>query len=148
MKKLSIILIAFSLMALSCSKDDDILSVDAETSFTMIYDGITYTKAEESSLSLVAGTIAVKGTEDGGFGLTIIGVGADGTTSTICEDCSQSCNVTLDFGAADGKEALVGMSGTVSRSGKEINVNISGTTTSLETKALTATIKVGTVLDF
>jgi hypothetical protein len=146
MKKFGIILIVVSFVVFSCSKDDDIFNEETETSFTMTYDGVTYTKAEANSLNLVGGAIAVKGTEDGGFGLTILGVGADGTTSTICDNCSQPCTVMLDFGAVEGKEGLVGLSGTLTRTGKEIEVNISGITTSLETKTLTATITVGMVI--
>ncbi|MEN8120359.1 MAG: hypothetical protein ABFS35_08430 [Bacteroidota bacterium] len=145
MKKLSIILLAVSLIAFSCNKTDKAEPV----SFSLTYDGITYTEAESNSLNMVAGLIAAKGTEGDGLLLTIMGVGADGTTSEVCpdNDCAQSCTVMLDFGAAAGKEAFGATSGTVKRTGKKIEVNVTGlTVTSLETKTLTATINLGTVI--
>ncbi|MBN1252103.1 MAG: hypothetical protein JXR51_11265 [Bacteroidales bacterium] len=152
MKKLSIILLAISLVAYSCNKDNSTAETELETeavSFEMTYDGQTYTEAETNSLALVGGNIAVKGLADNGFLLTISGVGEDGTTMNICTDsevCEHLCTAMLDFGAVVGKEGLVATSGTVKRIGKKIEINISGITTSLVTKTLTATIVVGTVL--
>ena len=152
MNKLSILLIAFSLIAFSCDKEDVSPEDNAENvSFTMTYDGITYTEFDANSLILVAGNIAAKGTEGDGFLLSIFGVGADGTTVNICADseaCNNMCTLMLDFGASVGQEGLVATTGTIKRTGKKLEISASGVTTSLETKSLTATIVVGTVLDF
>jgi len=151
MKKLNVILLAISLIAVSCGKDVITIEEGTETSFVMNYDGQTYTQAEANSLSLVGGNIAVAGTEGDGFLLTVFGVGADGTTVNICTDsesCENMCTLMLDFGAAAGNEGMVATSGTVKRTGKKIEISASGVTTSLETKSVTATIVVGTVIEF
>lgn len=121
-------------------------------SFTMEFDGKIYEGAEAASLSLIQGVIAVKGTEGDGFGLTIMGVGEDGSTVEICND-SETCvdasstYVTLDFGAADGNEAVVFTSGTIKRDDKTIELEATGLSTDLEEKTITATIVVNTVLE-
>lgn len=152
MKKLSIILIAFSLIAFSCNKDGDIIKEELKTSFTMSYDGVTYNEADPSSLTLGLGMISAKGTTGEDFVLTVIGVGEDGTTTNICSDpsvCDQICNLTLDFGAAVGKEGFVATSGTVKRTGNKIEISAAGIgTTDFNTKTLSATIEVGTILEF
>jgi len=152
MKKLSFLLISISLLAFSCNKDD-VTPLDEQetaTSFNMTFDGVTYAEVEENSLSMINGSIAIAGVEGNEFLLTIIGVGADGTTTDICpnSECENICTVILDFGAVEGKEGLVSTSGTVKRTGKTLEVNVSGISlTTLETKTLTATIVVGMVLD-
>lgn len=151
MKKLNVILLAISLFAVSCTKDDLTIDEGTETSFTMNYDGQTYTEVEANSLSLIGGNIAVAGTAGNEFLLTVLGVGADGTTVNICTDyesCENMCTLTLDFGAVEGKEALVATSGTIKRTGKIIEISASGVSTSFETKSLTATIVVGNVIEF
>ena len=129
MKKLSIILLAVSLIAFSCNNDDEVLPEEGSVSFSMTYDGVSYTEAEANSLNMVGGMVAAKGTTDDGFLLTIMGIGEDGTTTEITPNV---CSVILDFGAAAGKEGLVATSGTVKRTGNKIDINVSGITTSLE----------------
>ncbi|MCF8379828.1 MAG: hypothetical protein K9H49_09640 [Bacteroidales bacterium] len=153
MKKLSILLIAFSIITFSCKKDEVTPEENLEVaSATMTYNGQTYTEFDAASLKLVGGILGVKGTEGDGFMLTVIGVGADGTTVNICPDpgvCDNIVTLMLDFGAAVGEEGLVGVSGTVKRTGKKIEISATGlSTASFETKSLTATIIVSTTLDF
>ena len=146
MKKISIILFAVSLLVYSCSSTDDVKPEDEVTaSATMTYDGVTYTEFETNSLNMVSGIVSPKGTTGDGFLLSIVGVGADGTTVNITPN---EVSVMLDFGAASGKEGLVATSGTIKRTGKKIEINVSGVTTSLDTKTITATINLGTVMDF
>ncbi len=147
MKKLSIILLAVSLIAFSCNKVDEAEPGDTVNA-TMTFDGTTYTEFDVKSLNIVAGMLPAKGNGTDEFLLTIMGIGEDGTTSEICpdKDCPQPCSVMLDFGAAAGKEGFVAMSGTVKRTDKKIEVNVSGTNLDLETLTLTATINVGSVI--
>lgn len=148
MRKLTIILLAVSLFISSCEEIKEI--IPTETSFTMTYDGVTYTEAEEQSLNVVSGAMAVQGAGTEELLLTITGIGDDGTTMDICGDpdnCDNLCTVMLDFGAADGKEGLVATQGTVKRTGKTIEINVTGINTALETKTISATITVASILD-
>jgi hypothetical protein len=156
MKKLTIILLAISFIAVSCKKDDSTIDIipgvgtPTAGSITMTYDGQTFTDVDEYSLTLLNGIIAVAGTGAQEFLLTILGVGADGTTVEICTDdetCPNMCTLSLDFGAAVGLEALVATSGTIKRSGKTIEVNVIGITFAGDEKTLTATIVVSQVID-
>lgn len=155
MKRVSLFLFVITMITVSCSKDkDNKTDPDPATtsSFTMTYDGITYTEAEANSLSLVGGNIAVAGTTGDGYLLTIGGIGADGTTTNICTDpdaCDHLCTLMLDFGAAVGMEGYLATSGTVKRNGNTLEIDVLGLgITNYETKPLTATIVVGSVLDF
>ena len=142
---IAIILSMFSVVLSSCSKDDDSLpELDKfNASFTMTYDDVTYTKVEENSLILAGGNIGVAGADENPFTLIISGVGAEGTTTNID---GVSGSVLLDFGAAVGKEGFVASGGTIKRTGNKIEVNVSGVTTSLLSKNLTATIVARTVI--
>lgn len=153
MKKLTIILVALTMVAFSCKKTEYTLDETSDdTSFSMTYDGVTYTEADPNSLVLALGAVAAKGTTGEGFLLTVMGVGADGTTSNVCSEestCDNSCTVMLDFGAVVGNEGFVATSGTVKRTGRKIEINATGIgTSSFTTKTLTATIVVGTVVEF
>jgi len=101
MKKLSIILLAVSFIAFSCNKVDE---AEPETgNATLTFDGTTYTEFDQESLNMVGGMIAAKGLGNVEFGFTILGVGADGTTSEVCpeDDCSQPCSIMLTFENGD-----------------------------------------------
>lgn len=153
MKRFTIILFALTMVAFSCNKtEDNPIETNETSSFTMTYDGITYTEADPNSLVLGLGTVAANGTTGDGFLLTVIGVGADGTTVNICPDpnaCDNICTLTLDFGAVAGNEGFVATSGTVKRTGNKIEISATGIgTTNFETKSLTATIVVGSVIEF
>jgi hypothetical protein len=141
--KIAMLLSIFSIVVSSCGKDE--VEPEAETtgSFTMTYDGVTYTGAEQNSLILSFGTIAAAGTAGDGFLLTVIGVGDDGTTTNIVPNES---SVMLDFGAVVGSEGFVAQSGTIKRTGKKIEVNAKGISTDLTEKSLSATIVVTKVL--
>lgn len=144
MKRMSILFFALVLTIASCKKLEK-----TDTSFTMTYDGQTYTEVDEQSLIMTFGTIAIIGDGDTEFALTLEGVGEDGTTTNLCtdpNDCVDICRTTLDFGAVEGKEAFVGLSGTIKRTGKKLEVDVSGLTVSGEAKSLTATIVVGTII--
>jgi|GEM_PF-4680317 len=153
MKRLTIILVALTMIAFSCKKAEDTPDDTTDSgSFSMTYDGITYTEADPNSLILGLGTIAANGTTGEGFLLTVIGVGADGTTVNICPDpstCDNLCTLSLDFGAAVGNEGFIATSGTVKRTGKKIEITATGIgTTNFTTKTLTATIVVKSVVEF
>jgi len=140
MKKITIILLAFVLIASACKKDEEETKTDpvVETgSLEMVYDGVTYTEVDQKSLHLVYGTVTVKGTKGDGFLLTIIGVGADGSTVDYVPGVT---SIMLDFGAASGNEAFVAQSGTIKRTGKKVEIDAAGVTTSGDQKTLTATI--------
>ncbi len=156
MKKLTIILLAISFIAVSCKKDDTIpdiipgIETPTAGSLTMTYDGQTFTDVDANSLTLLNGAITVAGANSDEFLLTIIGVGADGTTVNICPDnetCPNVCTLILDFGASVGLDALIASSGTIKRSGKTLEVNVLGTTIAGDEKTLTATIVVSQVID-
>ncbi len=144
--KIAILLSIFSVILNSCSKNDNEPEAETMTSFTMTYNGVTYTEADPNSLILGLGTISAKGTTGDGFLLTVIGIGDDGTTTNICPDpsvCDDICSLMLDFGAAEGKEGFVATSGTVKRTGNKIEISATGIgTTDFGTKTLSATIEV------
>lgn len=140
---LSALMLSISFISCENEEINDENSGASTASFTMTYDGVTYTDVLENSLVLTNGTIAVIGEEGNEFSLMIIGVGADGTTVSILPGTT---SVLLDFGAVVGKEGLAASSGTVTRSGNTIEIDVMGTTTSLVEKTLTATIVVGQVI--
>lgn len=153
MKRFTIILFALTMVAFSCNKtEDNPIETNETSSFSMTYGGITYTEADPNSLFLGLGTIAANGTTGDGFLLTVIGVGDDGTTVNICPDpyeCETISTLTLDFGAVEGNEGFVATSGTIKRTGNKIEISAIGIgTTNFDTKTLTATIVVRSVMEF
>ncbi len=155
MKKLLLAMLALSLFTVSCSKKTDDPTPPEPTltaSFTMNYDGVTYTEFDPNSMMLVSNVMAIQGTTGDGFSLSIIGVAPDGSTVDICVDpsaCQVLRHVTLDFGASVGMEGFVATSGTIKRTGNKIEVQAVGIgTTDFETKTLTATIEANKVIDF
>ena len=117
----------------------------------MTYDRQTFTDVDENSMTLLNGVIAVAGTGAQEFLLTIIGVGADGTTVEICPDNEtypNVCTLSLDFGASVGLEALLATSGTIKRNGKTIEVNVAGISLTGVDQSLTATIVCSQVIDY
>jgi len=140
--KITIILLAFILIASACKKDEEETKSDpvVETgSLKMVYDGVTYTDVDQKSLHLAYGVLTAKGTIGDGFLLSIIGVGEDGSTVNFKPGIT---SVMLDFGAAAGKEGFVAQSGTIKRTGKKVEIDVAGVTTSGDQKTLTATIVV------
>lgn len=155
MKKLLLALLALSIITVSCSKKtDDPVTPEPEltASFSMTYNGVTYTEFNPNSMSLISNIMAIEGTTGDGFLLSIFGVAPDGSTVDICVDpsaCEVLRHVTLDFGTAVGMEGFVATSGTIKRTGNKIEVQAVGLgTTDLETKTLTATIEANVVIDF
>lgn len=151
LKLILMLFVSFIVATTACKKDSTIDPIDdSSPSFTMTYDGITYTEADPSSLILGLGMISAKGTTGDGYILTIIGIGADGTTTAICPDpesCNNICTLMLDFGAVVGKEGFVATSGTIKRTGKKLEISASGIgTTNFTNKTMTATIVVKTVV--
>jgi len=152
MKKSILFAIAIVFMATSsCKKKiiEDPIQENPTTSFTMTYDGVTYTGAEAQSLNLTLGMIAVVGHTPSDYWLNIQGVPGDGETWNICVDantCTNVCKVLLDFGASAGQEGFVAESGTVSRNGHVVTIDVTGHNTALEAKSLSATITVGNII--
>lgn len=151
MKKISIILVIVSFIMTSCDLIPG-LETNEETSFTMEYNGVTYTEVEPLSLTLVDGEIFVLGSEEKQFLLSISGVGEDGTTMDICNgsDCENECVLMLTLGDSDTEQVedlFTATSGTIKRTGNKIEIDVSGTNILLETNTLTATIELGTTLD-
>jgi hypothetical protein len=129
----------------SCSKDDVIDLATSDASFTMTYDGVTYTDVDESSLILNFGAITAIASDES-FNLMILGVGDDGSTVTITEE-SRDSSVILSFHGDELEDIFTAFSGTVTRSGNTIEVNVSGySVSSLTMKTLTATINASQVL--
>lgn len=148
MRNLTIILLAISLFAFSCEEIEEI--IPTETSFEMIYDGVTYTEVQESTLAIVSGAMIATGTGTDELSLAIVGIGEDGTTTPICLDteaCGSLCTVALTFSDASGKGSFGATTGTIKRTGKTIEINVDGFTATGASKTLTATIKVSSVLD-
>jgi len=107
------LLSVFSFILISCGKDEVEPEAEILRSLKMIYDGVTYTGVEQNSMVLGLGIIAAAGTTGDRFLLTVIGIGADGTTTHICPDprtCNNLCALTLDFGAAIVKEGFIATS--------------------------------------
>lgn len=154
MKKLSLILVAFTIIASSCKKDSDPLipgstPTTATASFTMTVDGITYDNADLSSLILAGGNLSAAETDV--FVMVVSGVGADGSTVAVCTDdqvCDPMCTIMVDFGP-NGAFPFLGESGTVKRTGNKIEINAMGLHDPDEpARPLTATIVVGTAIDY
>ena len=151
MKKSILFAIAIVFIASSCKKKiiADPIQENPVTSFTMTYNGVTYTDAEAQSLNLTLGMIAAVGHTPSDYWLNIQGVPGDGETWDICVDantCAHVCKVLLDFGASAGQDGFVAESGTVSRSGHVVDVNVSGFDISGNATSLTATITVGNII--
>lgn len=154
MKKLSLILVALTIVASSCKKDSDPLNIGttpttATASFTMTVDGITYDNADLNSLILSGGNLsAVNETEE--FMMVVSGVGADGSTVNVCTDdevCDPMCTIMVDFGP-NGAFTFLGESGTVKRTGNKIEISAMGLHDPDEpARPLTATIVVGQAID-
>jgi hypothetical protein len=154
MKKVSIVLVIVSFVLTSCNLTDLIpgLDTDEETSFTMEYDGVTYTEAAPLTLALVNGQMFVAGTEENGFLLSITGIGEDGTTTEICNGadiCEEECSLmlTLEDEEDEIEEILIATSGTIKHTGNKIEIDVLWESELSETKTLTATIEIGTTLD-
>jgi hypothetical protein len=117
----------------------------AEASFTMEYEGVTYTEVDPGSLLVSGGSIGIAGTGETPFGLIIIGVGDDGSTTEISYGVAA---VTLDFGAVIGNNGFVATDGTIKRTGKKIEVDVSGLSLLGDPRTLTATIVVEQVITY
>ena len=152
MKKSALLILSIVMIGLySCKKKDTLPDVNnpTSTSFTMTYDGVTYTKYDIQSMNVASGIIAIVGAEDEEFWLNINGIPNDGETVDICLDqnaCSHVCTLLLDFGASIGKPGFVAESGTVSRNGHNIQVNVAGHDTNLDPQTLTANFTVASII--
>jgi hypothetical protein len=156
---IAILFSLFSVILTSCEKDEEVEKEVIKTSFAMKYDGVKFTEANTESLVLYGDSIAIAGNGTQTFGLIIEGIGADNSTATYSIIPRRTDpTVILDFGAImdnDGLVASLGIikriekfiatSGTIKRTGNQIDIDVTGSTTSGETKSLVATIVVGQV---
>ncbi len=156
---IAILLSLFSVFLTSCEKDEEVEKEVIKTSFVMKYDGVKFTEANTESLVLYGDSIAIAGDGTQSFGLIIEGVGADNSTVTYSPfPMRTDPTVILDFGAIMDSDGLVvslgkiknierftASSGTIKRTGNQIDIDVSGSTTKGETKSLVVTIVVGEV---
>lgn len=120
-----------------------------EGSFSMTYDGVTYTDAIPSSLVVKQGMMNIF--TSGGYSLIINGIGEDGDVNTVdptnIETLYAVSLMSIDMTDVTNMTGFTATTGTIARNGNTITVNVTGRASDFTTKQLSATITAKEFLD-
>ncbi|MCT4636190.1 MAG: hypothetical protein N4A72_00645 [Bacteroidales bacterium] len=133
----------------SCDKDDIIETFTDKGSATVSFRGKTFSTFDEESFGMTNGMIAVTNSTDD-YQLTVVGVGSDGATVDVCNNCDKPVAVQFSTSTwGTGLSAIyTAFSGTVKRSGKTLTIDAQMSNDGGQTfHTLSATVNVTTVIN-